>query len=262
MEAFTWVAGPFAQSVDGAVYPLYAGEGGGKGIGRGQVVVVVGVEVKPQFGIAAAHGPAEFKCLERVENAQRVGQHEAFDGLAPQGIDQLVDIVRGVLYAVRPVFEVEIHFQSGLPGLLNRPFDVGDVLLYCLFQLEGAVLLRALAEQVHHPGTAGAYPFDGGSVVEKSQYLYFVDVSSLPGPFAQLRGHVVFARRDAGRGNFDAGYLQVFEKQPGDTHLLLPGERDPRRLLSVPQGGIHDFDEHRQSVIDGWPPTLRLPVSC
>ena len=140
------VPGSFAQAVDGTVHPLYAGKGGREGVGRGQVVVVVGMKVEPQVGVAATHGPAIFQGLERVENAQRVGQHEPLYGFVLQLVDQLVDILRRVLYAVRPVLEVEVDFQSGFPRLSYGCLDVDDMLLYRLFELEGAVLLRAFAE--------------------------------------------------------------------------------------------------------------------
>ena len=94
------VTGPFAQPVDGAVYALDAGESGGEGVGRGQVVVVVGMEIESQVGIAAPHGPAELERLQRVEDTQRVGQHESLYGFVLQGIHQLIDILWGVLYAV------------------------------------------------------------------------------------------------------------------------------------------------------------------
>ena len=74
------VAGAFAEAVDGDMHATDASADGHVGVRYGQTVVVVGVEIEMEFGVALGHATAKFEGRFGVEDAERVGQHEAADG--------------------------------------------------------------------------------------------------------------------------------------------------------------------------------------
>ena len=94
------------------------------------------------------------------------------------------NVLRGMLYPVGPIFQIEIDFQPDFFRFLNSLFDIFDVFLYRFLKLEGTMFFLSFAEQIHHFGSTRTNPFDRSSFIEKSQYLDFVDVSSFLGPFA------------------------------------------------------------------------------
>ena len=67
------IACPFAKSVHRGVDTPTSGQHGCQHIARGQIVVVMGMEVKLQVGIAACHLTHEGGSQLWIENAQCVG---------------------------------------------------------------------------------------------------------------------------------------------------------------------------------------------
>ena len=87
------VAGSFAKPVDGAVQTFHSHQPGGKRVACGKVIVVVGMEIEVQVGIACHHSFAILIHLVGVEYTKRVGQHKPLDGQMPQTVNHAVDII-------------------------------------------------------------------------------------------------------------------------------------------------------------------------
>ncbi len=102
------VPGALPQAIDGAVDRRRTRLGRRDDIGRGQPVVVVGVEVEPEVGKAPDHVRHGGEDLLRGHHAQGVRQHEVIDARVHEAIHQPVDESRIVAVAVRPVFQVEV----------------------------------------------------------------------------------------------------------------------------------------------------------
>ena len=234
------VARPFAQSVDGGVYAAASAQDGGGHVGDGQVVVVVGVEVKMKVGVALAHLTQILHGRQRVEHAERVGQHEAPHVRPPERVDQREHIVR-VLHAVGPVFQIDIDGDVLPAGVVHFAEDVGDVLFRRLLQLVFAVSARAFAEQVDDVPAARADPVDGGMVVHEAQHLHAVQQSVFRGPGADVAHGLVLAFRYPCRGHLDAVNPDVAQQRLGDVQFLLRQERHSAGLFAVAEGRVHDF---------------------
>ena len=69
-------------------------------VGYRQIVVVMGVEIEVDIGIALDHLAEILDALEGVHDTQGVGQHEAADATVAEGVHQLIDILERVLHAV------------------------------------------------------------------------------------------------------------------------------------------------------------------
>ena len=74
------VAGAFAEPVDGDVHAADTGAESHVGVGYGQAVIVVGMEIEMEFGVALGHVAAVVEGSFGVEDAERVRQHEAAHG--------------------------------------------------------------------------------------------------------------------------------------------------------------------------------------
>ena len=101
----------FAQTVYRSVHGSYSCPDSLKNIGNGQIVIVVGMEIKFQSGVTFHHLPAVKGCLFRSEDTQGIGQHKMPNGFIAQAVHQVKDIVGRMHHAVGPVFEIEVHLH-------------------------------------------------------------------------------------------------------------------------------------------------------
>ena len=154
------IASPFAKSVHCGVDTPTPGQHGCQHIARGQVVVVMGMEVKLQVGVAACHLTHEGGSQLWIENAQCVGQHETLHATILQCIDKAKHIVGTVLHAIRPILHIEIHADTQLIGIGNVLLDVSHMLFKRLLQLKAAMPFATLAEQVDILASAVVYPIE------------------------------------------------------------------------------------------------------
>ena len=134
------VPGPLAQPVYRDVDPVESGFHGRGGIGDGQIVVVVGVEVEAQAGIAPYQIAAEPFGGVGIEHAQRVGAHETLHGGVGQCVEHGVDVLRRMLHAVGPVFQIDVYPHAPRNGLVDRSADVAEMLFGRAAELFAAVL--------------------------------------------------------------------------------------------------------------------------
>ena len=206
------VTGAFAKAIDGDVHATDASADGHVGVRYGQTVVVVGVEIEMEFRIALGHATAKFKSRFWVEDAERVGQHEAADGQVTERVDEGEDVVRRIVYAVGPILEVEIDGDAGLIGLPNLFGDVGGVLFGSPAELLGEVAQGTLAEQVHRTATGVANPGERPSAIDKSEHFEAVEASGFVGPLSNAPDSLQLAIRDTRGGDLEAVYIQFFDE--------------------------------------------------
>ena len=229
----------FAQPVYGYVNPVEPGFHRSCGVGHGQVVIVMGMEVEPKLRIACHHVAAKPFGDIGVEDAQRVGAHEALHGGVGKPVEYRVDVPGRILHTVRPVFEVDVHLHAPRDGSADRGADVAEVLLRGAAQLFAAVFERPLRQQVHHAAPGLAEPVERHAAVDESQRLDAVGITLRGSPFGDAAHGLLLALRNPRRGYLDAAHAQFFQQQPGDGEFFAGVERNPRRLLAVAQRGIH-----------------------
>ena len=129
------IAAPLSQAVDSDVHTLGPAEHGSEGVRHCQVVVVVCMEIEMHVGIAFPHLPEELDDLQWVGDAQCVGKHEPQDIGLDEPVHKMVDIIRRVGHAAAPVLQIEIHPHLSAVGIVERPQDIIDMLLWCLVKL-------------------------------------------------------------------------------------------------------------------------------
>ncbi len=86
------------------------------------------MEIEPAFRISFDHFAAKLVGFVRIENAQRVGQHDAVDVEFQQFGNHKMNVIRRITHAIRPVFEVNIHPDPQVSSVINRSFDVFNML--------------------------------------------------------------------------------------------------------------------------------------
>ena len=103
------IATSLPQPIHRDMQSLGTTEHGGKRVAHREVVVVVGMEVEVQIGIALHHLAEILNHLQGIHDAKSVGQHEALHLGGAQGVHHLIDILGRVLHAIAPVLEIEIN---------------------------------------------------------------------------------------------------------------------------------------------------------
>ena len=88
------VAGALAHAVHGDVHAVRPGDGRLERVGSPETVVVVAVEVEMAARKLFDDASDELAHLQRRQQSQRIGQHDALDGHLAERFDVLVDVVR------------------------------------------------------------------------------------------------------------------------------------------------------------------------
>ena len=237
------VATTFAKPVDGDVETMGTAIDGGQGVRHGQVVVVVGVEVEVGVGVVLHHLPHIVNHLQRIHNAERVGQHKTPNAGIDEGIHQLIDVLRRVLHTVRPVLQIEVHDDAALMSVGHFLSDVFDVLFRRLAQLLRAVLQRTLGQQVNHPTAAVGNPVDASVPVDEAEHLHPVYIAGLLGIAANHLHAVPLTVADACRPHLNAVDVEVVQQHTGYHQFLVRQERDAIGLLAVAERGVKNLDK-------------------
>ena len=73
------IARPFAQTVDGGMKSFHPTQYSRQHVAHGKVVIVVRMKIEVQVGITFLHLPHILDDLQRIEDSQRIGQHEPTD---------------------------------------------------------------------------------------------------------------------------------------------------------------------------------------
>ena len=176
------ISGPLAQSVDACMDTLATAQYGSQHIADGQVVIVMGMEIKAQRRIALTHQAHIADEVQGVQDAQGVRQHETVDAGILQGIYHLIDILGTFLHAPAPVLEIEIYAYPLPLGIGHHIAYVCDMFLRRLLQLAGAMLQASLAEQVQPTASSLHDPVHTGRSVHEAQDLDTIQTSCLARP--------------------------------------------------------------------------------
>ena len=233
---------------------------GGSGIGHGQVIVVMGVEIEAQMRVARHQIAAETLGVVGIEHAQRIGAQETLHGGVGQSVEHGIHVVGRVAHAVGPVFEVEVHAHVPIDSGENLGADIRQVLFGRASQLSLAMSAGAFGQQVHHTASGRAQPVERQPAVDEPEGLDTVGIPLGGGPLGDGTHGLLLALRNPRRGDLDAADAQFLQQEPGDGELLAGVERNARCLLAVAQRGVHYFDRthHRPGPICG---RLRRPRS-
>ena len=111
-----------------------------------------------------------------------------------------------------------------------------------LAQLDAAVVLRALGEQIQDFAADAAYPVDRTSAVDEPEDLQLARTFAFPRPVDDRAHGGVLAVGDARRADLQPVDVQMGEQHPGDLQLLRGGEGDSGRLFAVAERGIQHFN--------------------
>ena len=247
------IAGAFAQAVDGDMNPVETRTHGGGGVGHGQVVIVMGVEIEAQMRITRHQIAAETFGLIGIEHAQRVGAQEPLHGSVGQSVEHGIDVVGRMAHAVGPVLEVEVHPHVPVDSRQDFGADIRQMLFGRAAQLPFAMLAGAFGQQIHHAASGRAQPIERQPAVDEPEGLDALRIALGGGPLGNGTHGLLFALRDPRRGNLDAADTQFLQQEPGDGELLAGVERNTRRLLAVAQRRIHYFyrTKHRHGLFAG-----------
>ena len=116
------------------------------------------------------------------------------------------------------------------------------MLLGRLVELLCTVLVRAFRQQVDDVATRFGDPVHAFVVVDESQDLDAVEVSSLLGKAADAGNSLFFSFRDTSRSHLEPIDIHFLQQQPCDHQLLMRQEADAVGLFTVAQGRVHDLD--------------------
>ena len=237
------IASTFTKTIHSGVNASTTSHDRCEDIARGEVVVVVGMEIEMKVGIAGNHLIDKDCGQLRVEDAERVGQHESLHAAVLEGIDQAIDIVGTVLHAVRPVLQIEVDIDVQLFRVVDAPTDVRHMFFEGLLQLELAMTLTALAEQVDVAASAVVNPIERGLAIDKPQHFNPVEHVALTSPSADALHSFLFPIRHTCRCHFDAIHIQFGQEHAGNQQLLVRHKAHAVGLFAIAERRVHDFYE-------------------
>lgn len=139
------ISGTLTKTVDGSVYPLAAAEHGGKHVGDGEVIVVMGVEVEMYLRIKFHHLSHEEEKFKRIEYAESVGKHKPFYLAVAECINHLENVIGRILYSVTPILKIYVDVYPHLMSEGDISAYISEMLFRSLLQLVDAMVFRSLA---------------------------------------------------------------------------------------------------------------------
>ena len=232
------IAAAFAEAVDGRMHAREAGPDSGHSIGHGKAVIVVGVEIEIQFGIAPEHLPAHLRSAPGIKYAERIGQHEMPYVQTLESVHQFIYVFRGFCDAVRPVLEINVAGKTLGLGVGDNIGYIGDMLLRSLAQLLGQMLERSFGQDIDDLASASTDPVDRCASVHESEHFDAVEVSLGRSPLADAGNGFGLSLRYPGGRDLDAVHLEFFKQELGDGQFLVRIERYAGGLLAVAKGGV------------------------
>ena len=236
---------PFAQAVDRGMDTPATAQHGSQHVGNGQVVIVMGMEVEVQARIAFHHLADVTQQIQRIQDAQRIRQHETPDFRIFQSIHQCKDIVRRMLHAIAPVFQIDVYGNAQFFGIIQRTTDVGHVLLQRFLQLVRTMVFRTLTQQIDVFTPASMNPIQRSVSVYKPQNFHPVEPPGLARPLANATHCIHLPLGYPSRSHLYAIHVQVLQQRTGYHQLFMRHETYATGLFPVAQGRVHDFYLHR-----------------
>ena len=134
-----------------------------------------GAMARPQLTFMTAPVKGAPYCAQdvrRSEHAQRIGEINPAHAQRLQRFEQLADIRWALATAARPILQV--HARQLHPRVLGRRqrlADAASVLFRRHAQLQAAMSLRALDEQVHAQHARAAQPLDRARAIHEAERL-------------------------------------------------------------------------------------------
>ena len=107
---------------------LTTGIDGSKHIADSEVVIIVGVEIEAELFILHFHQFDVLRHFHWIEDAECVGQHEAFDGHVRESVHKSKNIVGTVFHAVTPVLQIYIDTDAFLMSIVDGASNVAKML--------------------------------------------------------------------------------------------------------------------------------------
>ena len=147
----------------------------------------------------------------------------------------------GVIHPLRPVLQVNVDAEAFADGVADGALDVGEMGFDGFAQLHRAVVLRSLDQQVQDAAAVVHNPIHRGGAVDEAEDLDFFGNAVVFGPVHDFADRQGLAVRDSRGTDFD-GIDARPEQGLGDDQLFIGRIADARRLLPIPECGIHYFD--------------------
>ena len=123
------------------------------------------------------------------------------------------------------------------------------MLFGCLLQLVGAMLQRALRQQVHHLSATLSNPVYRLAAIHESQHLDTLQQTIFLGIGTYLGDSLALAFRHTGRSNLNAVDVDVTEQLASHHQLLVRQERHTIGLLAIAQRSVHNLYEGHHALI-------------
>ena len=101
-----------------------------------------------------------------------------------EGVEEKADVIRAVLHAVGPIFEVEVHGDTDVGSTTELVGNVGDVLLGRFAELTRKMAQGTFAKEVHGAAAGFTYPVEGAATVDETEYLEAVKVTGIFSPLS------------------------------------------------------------------------------
>ena len=236
---------PLAQAVDRGMDTPATAQHGSQHVGNGQVVIVMGMEVEMHARITFHHLADVTQQIQWIQDAQRIRQHETPDFRIFQSIHQCKDIVRRMLHAIAPVFQIDVYGNAQFFGIIQRTTDVGHVLLQRFLQLVRTMVFRTLTQQIDVFTPASMNPIQRSVSVYKPQNFHPVEPPGLARPLANATHCIHLPLGYPSRSHLYAIHVQVLQQRTGYHQLFMRHETYATGLFPVAQGRVHDFYLHR-----------------
>ena len=118
-----------AQSVYRCVQPFNAAQHCCQYIAYRQIIVIVRMEIEMGLRITFFHLPHIFYHLQRIQDTQCIRQHKTLDTRIFQSIHQLEYVFGRILYAVTPVFQIDIDGYILLVSIAHHIDDLRQMFL-------------------------------------------------------------------------------------------------------------------------------------
>ena len=127
--------------------------------------------------------------------------------------------------------------------IVNALKDVCHMLLKCLLQLELAMPLTALAEQVDVAASTIINPIERRLSIHKAQHLHPIEHVTLTSPTADALHGFLLTVRHTCRSHLNAVHIQLRQEHARNQQLFVRHKAHAIGLLTVAERSVHDFYE-------------------
>jgi hypothetical protein len=200
------------------VQRVHPSQGGGQAIRSRQPIVVVRVKLEAQRRKLPAHAPHLLLHLRRHQHSERVCQVDAAHAQLRQRLRELHHVPGTLADAARPVLQVDsADLELGAARGREAALDLLAMLRQADPELQPAVTLGALDEQVHTRDAGGAYPVHRTIAIAKTERLDAMQLTCAGGPVGDAFRRAAFTSRNARRAYFHTIHADIAQQHAGDA---------------------------------------------